>query len=315
MGCEIIIKKGSKEVKLTSLELLNEEDFASAVVQNGLTEFESSQIKNLLAEENPVSIKIVKDGSIETVLPNYTVDQFIKQYNLEEDTRLKALTDWLYTSGRMPRIYMSSVKLETSTGASIRGALLSNRNVILLDGTKDKNAIVNTLVHELTHQLFDESFSKEKRTKLVQLITEGWDAADGTLGKQLTDTYTFVKERYFDNDLNRELLAFFMENPAFLGYVKKEIDKSNLEDIVEFRNEVKFYTPNHEEFTLYINGKAINKTPSDEVKLEKIFVNTLNVKIVFNDSTIQIIEKKQLQLTNALPDDMNCRYQTIYRIV
>ena len=59
MGCEIIIKKGSKEDKLTSLELFTEEDFSSAVVQNGLTEFESSYIKNLLAEENPVSIIIV----------------------------------------------------------------------------------------------------------------------------------------------------------------------------------------------------------------------------------------------------------------
>ena len=76
-------------------------------------------------------------------------------------------------------------------------------------------------------------------------------------------------------------------------------------------NEVKFYTPAHEEFTLYVNGKAINKTPSDVVQLKQVFVNSLNIKIEFSDTTIQSIEQKHLPIMNASPDDMTCPYKTV----
>ena len=80
-------------------------------------------------------------------------------------------------------------------------------------------------------------------------------------------------------------------------------------------NEVKVYTPAHEEFTLYVNGKAINKTPSDVVQLKQVFVNSLNIKIEFSDTTIQSIEQKHLPIMNASPDDMTCPYKTVYKII
>ena len=80
-------------------------------------------------------------------------------------------------------------------------------------------------------------------------------------------------------------------------------------------HEVKFYAPEGEKFTLYVNNRAVNASPSDVVEIKKVYVNDLNIKIEFSDTTLNSIVQKNLPLINASKDDMNAPFRTVYKIV
>ena len=79
-------------------------------------------------------------------------------------------------------------------------------------------------------------------------------------------------------------------------------------------NNVKFRSADGEKFSLFISGRKINSEPAAEVELNKVFVDALNVKVVFEADPSDTLSQNQLPIMKEQQGDVPCPFQTIYKI-
>jgi hypothetical protein len=80
-------------------------------------------------------------------------------------------------------------------------------------------------------------------------------------------------------------------------------------------NDLEIYNDAGMKFTLFLNGQQINTAPKDGVLISNTNLDIVHAKVVFEDTSLPIVEKKRLMINFPWSDaEGNHPIKTVFRI-
>ncbi len=101
--------------------------------------------------------------------------------------------------------------------------------------------------------------------------------------------------------MKKTLLLFALVFSTMMGYA-------------QISHDLEIYSEDGLKFTLFCNGRQMNEAPVSNVQIINTDKDYLQVKIVFEDASIPVLEKKILQIADPTPDK-DQPVTTVYKVI
>ena len=85
--------------------------------------------------------------------------------------------------------------------------------------------------------------------------------------------------------------------------------------LAQIAHDLEIYAVGGEKFTVTINGRLLNEDAASRVEVKNIDYDLVHLIIVFEDSTIESIEKKYFQISSAVPVEKNKPVVAVAKII